>query len=89
MSRQIWKYPISLSDGGKLSGTFPARARPLYFGLQDDTPTLWMEVQLGEFPNTERAFEIIGTGHPISEDAKYIGTLMMPPFVWHLYEVTA
>jgi hypothetical protein len=38
----------------------------------------------------ERAFQVFGTGHPLPEDARWIGTCPRSEegLVWHLYEVT-
>ena len=32
-----------------------------------------------------RVFRISGTGHPVP-DGKFVGTVITPPFVWHVYD---
>lgn len=35
---------------------------------------------------TDRVFRIIGTGHVIPDEYKYIGSFLMHIFVWHVFE---
>jgi hypothetical protein len=39
---------------------------------------------------SDRAFQVFGTGHPLPDDAVYVGTCPRTPLglVWHLYERT-
>jgi hypothetical protein len=34
-----------------------------------------------------RTFHVIGTGWPVPEGAAYVGTVINPAFVWHVFEV--
>lgn len=42
-------------------------------------------------PEVKRAFQVFGTGHPLPEGARWVGTCPRLPsgLVWHLYEVPA
>ena len=81
----IWKYPLP----------FPAEdaiilmhqgARILALQLQNDIPTLWVELDPA-LPLITRHFRFYGTGHELSERrSAYVGTFQQPPFVWHVYE---
>ncbi len=48
----------------------------------------WAEHTQGA-PAVKRTFKVFGTGHPLPEDAKWIGTCARTPggLVWHLYEI--
>lgn len=79
--RKVFKYDLS---EGMAFQTFEG-AVPLSFQIQNGRACLWMEVD-EEQPHEKRSFEIVGTGHAIGRDWKYIDTAQLPPFVWHLYE---
>lgn len=46
--------------------------------------TVWFERDPDGRPWYYRTF---GTGHPIPSDVVHAGTVLDPPFVWHLYLV--
>ncbi len=84
--KTIWKYTIKYSHAFELITT--PTARVVFFSVQGGQPTFWMEFQLGVQNTHKRQFQIFGTGHDIPDHARYIGTTLDGPFVWHLYEVT-
>lgn len=85
--RIIYKYevPINLSF---FHLELPLEAEILAFQVQDNTPVIWALVD----PKTVkemRHFAVRGTGEAMNDwrsTDKYIGTVQMPPFVWHLFE---
>jgi hypothetical protein len=83
--RTIWKYRLEVSDDVQ-SLSIPREAKIVAVGNQEGSITLWAEVAPGRFTEA-RTFAIHGTGHPIASDEDYIGTAIVPPFVWHVYEV--
>jgi hypothetical protein len=50
----------------------------------------WAEHTEGA-PQVKRAFRVFGTGHPLPEDARWVGTCARMPngLVFHLFEVPA
>ena len=47
----------------------------------------WCEHTEGA-PEVKRTFQVFGTGHPIPDGAKWVGTCPRTGgFVWHLYEL--
>jgi hypothetical protein len=48
--------------------------------------TMWFECDPGE-EERERQFVVHRTGHWIRHDGEYVGTVIIEPFVWHVYEV--
>lgn len=85
MTRTIWKYQLELTDGPQ-EHAVPKAAILLLVAEQYGKPTMWFEVW-AEAEKIPRAFYVVGTGHEIPADGKWLGSLQMPPFVWHVYEV--
>lgn len=85
MNNVVWKYPLDLIDIQKIN--MPAGARILSVDNQKGILCLWAMVN-EENPEQLRTIEIVGTGQePIpSFHRTFIGTAVMPQFVWHVFE---
>jgi hypothetical protein len=82
----IWKYPLKITDLQTVE--MPVRGQILSAGNQGGVLTLWALVDTRE-PLGPRIIEIIGTGNPIETAPRvFIGTVQMPPFVWHVFDRT-
>ena len=82
--RRILKYRL---DQGKPTPLGVGKgATPLYFGSQNGLLFVWVEVVERAGPRTMR-FEVFGTGDHLPDGATYIGTTIVSPYVWHLYEI--
>lgn len=82
----IWKFELEITD---LQGvTMPDGAELLSVANQNGNLCLWAMVDpLKE--KRRRYIEIIGTGNPmpmVGVDRKFIGTAVVDPFVWHVFE---
>lgn len=84
--RQIWKYLINIIDDNQ-NIIMPTGARLVHVGQQHEQIGLWFEVDPQEKCSVSRSFRVFGTGHPI-ENGSHIGTVVMIPFVWHVYDTT-
>lgn len=88
MSKQIWKY--SLNEVGTNTFEIPHDATILSCQLQNNVPTIWAKVDPTEV-KSERYFEVVGTGHEVSEDidsGTYINTIQLPNgIVLHIFEI--
>jgi hypothetical protein len=84
--KQIWKFPLRLSGGEQLVRTMPADAVPVRFAMQGETPTLWCIVE-PENSMIDRHFVVLGTGHPIPNGSRYLGSCDHGDFVWHAFEL--
>lgn len=78
--RRVFKWPLDLRATGQQIGGGPV----VLVGEQDGELTVWTEE--GMEPPYDRVVAVFGTGHTIPEDAKHLGSALMPPFVWHVYE---
>ena len=89
--RTVWRYALEFNPPiTKIE--VPVGAKPLFVGLQNGVPQLWMEINLANDMETERetrTFEFIGTGHNAPMNGKYLGTVLMysDTLVLHLYEI--
>lgn len=80
--RTIWKYSVRLTDSQAIvmpEGSVPRAVRAI-----GNEIFLWAEVY-PDAPLKPVVVRIVGTGHPIPDDASYIGTVFVDPFVWHIY----
>ncbi len=86
--KTIWKYPLDIqNEANELE--VPLGGRALFVAVQEGVLCVWFEVD-PEMPPETRELGVIGTGHVFSADRAptYIGSVLMPPFVWHVYELT-
>ena len=87
MSRQIWKFPIALTEQQEIQ--MPVGARILCIQVQGKFPCMWAVVD-PMAAREHRTFQVVGTGNPVAEEVlrNYVGTWQWEGYVWHLFEVT-
>lgn len=89
MNHRIWKYELGIMDSQHI--TMPRDAQILSVANQGGQLCLWAMVDADK-PSECRSIEIIGTGNPVHQDMgverRFIGTVLMGPFVWHVFERT-
>lgn len=86
--RTVWKYQVSATSVETYL-TIPRGAKALSAQGQNNTPTVWFE--LDPFAPTERrCFAVVGTGQHVPDGGRYVGTCQTfgGLLVWHIYEVT-
>ena len=85
MSR-VYKYEVPVTSVFMLY--LPRGAKILSFQTQREKPTIWALVDETVDDTEQRAFFLVGTGHPVPDDLTYIGTTLMAggDLVWHLFE---
>ncbi len=71
---KIFKYPLRIDAQQELD--LPVGARVLTVQLQDGKPCLWALVDEDAEVETI-TIEMIGTGHPVYDPGKYLGTVQM------------
>lgn len=85
--RTIYKYRINF---GAPSLEIPLGSKCIHVGSQGEHVCMWVEVDDDAQLETERwHLFIIGTGHqlPAGAEHEHLGSVIMDPFVWHLYRV--
>jgi hypothetical protein len=53
---------------------------------ESDKIALWFIVDDARQATVVRTFHIVGTGHPVPTGVKHVGSVLMPPFKWHVFE---
>lgn len=83
---KIHKVTLQLTD--RQSVKLPVGAKILSVQVQNGEMKAWFEFDERETRELYRFIYIVGTGHlfEIEEPYKFIGTVQMGPFVWHIYE---
>lgn len=89
MKMVIWKFELQITDLQEV--TMPDGAELLSVANQNGSLCLWAMVDPDPYKEKRhRYIEIIGTGNPIlvdvAIDRKFIGTAVVSPFVWHVFE---
>ena len=90
----IYKYLIPLRTPQVVHKfDLPPEAKVLHVGSPDPANVLiWVEQGANYTgPPEQRAFRVYGTGHSIApeEVIDYVGSVVVDPFVWHVYEVVS
>lgn len=84
---KIFKYELELID--KQTIDLPTNHQVLSVGVQNNKIMLWVKID-PQSPPTRETFYIIGTGNSMPENcskySNFIGTVQMPPFVWHVFK---
>lgn len=84
--KKIYKAQVPIISGWK-EISMPIGSKIVHVGVQDDSHiTFWFECD-PEKQNELRAFSIWATGQQIPKTHSYVGTVMVPHYVLHLYEV--
>lgn len=69
--------------------TLPAFARLIDVGPDtraSDKIALWFIVNDAIPADVVRTFYIVGTGHPIPKGTEHVGSVLMAPYKWHVFE---
>ena len=81
----IWKYELEMTD--QQSIIVPGGASFLSVANQRGKLCLWALIFDLSQPRVSRQIEIVGTGNPMSSGRRvFIGTVIVEPFVWHVFE---
>lgn len=95
--KTVWKYTIDLSKDSYLGRGFlefeiPEISHICHVGPEPGSPTdsnlvcFWAIVDT-DSPKVVRRFKVHGTGHLVEGNAKIIGSVIIYPFAWHLFEL--
>jgi len=82
---RIWKFHIPAED--RVTLKMPAASEILSLDVQNVSMHIWAKCD-PYAKKIDRYFAVVGTGHAVPLHVKkYIGTAVVPPFVWHVFEL--
>lgn len=83
--KTVYKYPLTGQERPQVVD-MPDGAKILSVQEQDHVIMIWALVDPDAQP-LARVFKVVGTGHPlgVAENWDHIGTVVAPPFVWHVF----
>lgn len=82
--KTIYKYEIYGFNSQIIN--MPIDSKVLHVGAQNERIFIWVEIEDSKKCEA-RVFSAFGTGQELlGEDNVFIGTVLIPPFVWHIYE---
>ncbi len=81
---QIWKFPLDIEQDVALVEA-PAEAQALSVQVQDGQTVVWMKVDPNE-PTVSHYFRVIGTGDDVVHVGRFIDTVQVGGYVWHIFE---
>lgn len=85
--RRMYRYVVPIDDQPHV---FPLDHSPVAVAASGAfSVEFWCEHTEGA-PPVKRAFQVFGTGQPLPDDARWVGTCprVEAGLVWHLYEVS-
>lgn len=89
LKMKIFKYEIPIKD--KFDLELPVYSKILSFQVQNGKPYIWVLLDDKQVLPLlrHRYFTLVGSGHEFDHHPdvmKYIGTIQLDSFVWHLFE---
>lgn len=88
-ARRMFRYTV---PAGNVTWTFELTGDPVHVASNflPGVVEFWAEHD-DDAPAVARTFQVFGTGHPLPENAHYVGTCPRTPegLVWHLYEIVS
>lgn len=84
-TKTVWKFSHAVTDQVTIQGPAPLNV----VHVEPDGPgrlLIWAEVGGGDPDLLTRRLYVVGTGHPVPPDSTHLGSVVAPPFVWHLYD---
>lgn len=80
--KRVFKYPLEMRDGPQ-DFSVPKFAEVVLVDEQRGQICVWMEID-DHNPPEVRKFAVYGTGRKVK--GRHCGSVVMEPFVWHVYE---
>lgn len=83
--KTIWKYHPTIED--VVTFIVPPQTKLISAGVDPSGDLcVWMEVAQPEFPKIAKIVcGVFGTGQNVPDDMIFLNTVLMTPFVWHVY----
>lgn len=81
--RTIHKYPLELTDHQYIK--ILKGYKLLFVGNQNGKLCLWVEGH--DIGLVSIQIVIVGTGNPVPKNGRYVGSAIITPHVWHVYQL--
>jgi hypothetical protein len=84
--RRMFRYVVSVDDEPHV---VPLSHSPVAVAAIGAWSVEFWAEHTEDAPQVNRAFQVFGTGHPLPDDARWVGTCARTAggLVWHLYEI--
>lgn len=81
---KIYKYQLQTAT--TQSVYMPLGAQILSIQTQNEIICIWVMVEEHK-PQVQRVFQIVGTGQGFDQNRKYLATVQLGSYVWHIFEI--
>lgn len=84
----VHKHILDLQRGDRQTLTLQEYAKLIHVDRDTREPDkigLWFLVD-DQRSTEQRTFRIVGTGHPVPSTATPHGSVLIPPYIWHVFE---
>ena len=88
MNKTVWKFPVPLQHQPARPVMIPLGAHVVHVGHDPGDPLqpcIWVELHPDE-DRVERHFTAYATGAQVPWGHEHVGSMVSPPFAWHVYE---
>ena len=82
--KKVLKFCLETTFGPQAI-KMPLGAVVISVGKQAEQLRVWVEVDEDVKEEFEYTFYVVGTGHPVPEQSKHVGTVPIDPYIWHIY----
>lgn len=82
MSKRVLKWRVPVDGQAHRIGGGPVALVAWQHHLVTEV-VIWTEE--GD-PAPKRTVRVYGTGHPIPDTSRHLGSVVIEPYVWHVYE---
>lgn len=79
----VLKWPLRIDDSEQKIGSGVV----VLTEVQGSTLCVWTREYEGD--DNKRTVRVVSTGHLLTGLGAHVGSVLDPPFVWHIFEVTA
>ena len=81
---RIWKFPLAIGNSSVV--LMPEDSKMLSVGNQNGVLCLWAVCEI-EKKYVPHKFTVVGTGRLMPKQlGNFLGTAIVPPNVWHVYQ---
>ena len=84
--QRVFKFVLPITYDPRCL-VLPVGAEIALVAGQREQLCIWFELNADSSMQESRYFAVHGTGHDIPQGRTHVGSAVMEPFVWHVFEV--